>query len=164
MNRKSTLALLALFTLSTPALAAGIGIKAKAAQSQAQERIQTEVAQVAQSCGNATLTATIDWSAWSGYDYSTERMDGEKAARWTSGVINNIYNDMINLCTKHEYASAYKAELSKITTINFSGHADFAVRDTAFKLSEDGTVLNVTLNGNGAYNSKFANFLEAVWE
>lgn len=143
--------------------AAGVGLKVKANQMVSEDMIVTEVSKVQKQCGNASLKATVDWSAWANYDYKADRLNPENTARFVGPLVNNIYDDMVNLCTKIEHAELYKSEFSKITTINFSGHQDIKERDTQFSLSDDGKTLNIKLIGNAAYNSKNADLLQDVW-
>ncbi|UTV27599.1 hypothetical protein [Photobacterium atrarenae] len=139
------------------------GLKVKAKQLVSQDVVESEVARVQQKCGNAELKASIDWQAWSGYDYQEARVDPVNVAGWVGGQVNNIYDDMVALCTTIDHAELYKAEFSKLKKLNFSGQSKITERDTSFSLSPDGTELNIKLNGNGTYNSKFAKLLQDAW-
>lgn len=160
--RQVTLIVLAFVASST--VFAGVGLKVKAKQLVSQDVIETEVARVQRQCGNTALEATIDWSAWSKYDYKEARLNPENTAKFVGPLVNNIYNDMVNLCTKIEHAELYKAEFAKITKLSFTGQDSIKERDTFFTLSDDGKAMNIKLNGSGAYNSKFAETLQSAWD
>lgn len=161
MKYRHTALILLSMTLAGGANAAGLKVKAK--QLVSQDVIESDVARVQQECGNAELKASIDWQAWSEYDYQQARVDPVNVAGWVGGQVNNIYDDMVELCTTIEHAELYKAEFSKLKKLNFSGQSEITERDTSFSLSPDGTELNIQLNGNGTYNSKFAKLLQDAW-
>ncbi|MGR5148972.1 hypothetical protein ACQKP8_20785 [Photobacterium alginatilyticum] len=162
MKFHQTALFIAALTVSS-SVVAGVGLKVKAQQMVSEDVVVTEVARVQKGCGNVDLKATIDWSAWSEYDYKAERLNPENTARFVGGLVNTIYDDMVNLCTTIEHAELYKAEFGKITKLHFVGQESIKERDTHFSLSKDGKVMTIKLNGGAAYNTKFADTLQNVW-
>lgn len=159
--RHVTLLLMSLSVAGTAM--AGPGIKVKAKQMQSQEVIEQGVTRVQEQCGNTNLEASIDWKSWGEYNYKDARLNAEDVAGWVGGQVNNIYDDMVELCTTIEHSELYKAEFSKLKKLKFSGQTDINERDTSFSLSDDGTELSIQLNGNGTYNSKFGQLLQDTW-
>lgn len=142
---------------------ASASIEVKAKRMMTEGKAKSELARVVAACGNESLDTQFDWSAWDGYDFKSARLDEVKTTGWLGGLINYIYDDMVKLCTTTEHSALYKGEFSKVATIQFLGQESVKARKTAFALSDDGTVLNVSLNPNAAYDSSTLKYMKSAW-
>lgn len=162
MKLKSLL-VLGLASCSMMSLSAQASIEVKAKRMLTENLMAENVAKVKQACGNPVLEANFDWSAWDSYDFSAARLDKVKTTGWLGGLVNYIYDDMVKLCTTTEHAALYKAEFAKVKKIQFAGHESVDAKKANFTLAEGGSVLNVALNPNAAYDSSTLDYLKQAW-
>jgi hypothetical protein len=134
------------------------GIKDKKAIKGSEKTIATATANVKAACGNAKLDAKIDWNNWEKYDYKKMNTTKQDVLRFTGGLAESVLNSMAKLCKDPDY----KAELAKITLLNFDGKKDQKSMYVAYKL--EGNKLAISLNADGVSSWKNANLLKAVWE
>ncbi|HAS8235694.1 TPA: hypothetical protein I7763_14050 [Vibrio vulnificus] len=160
MKASYWLGALVILTLSG---AANASIEIKAKRMLTEKTMTENMAKVQSACGNQTLQANIDWSAWDGYNFSEERLDPVKTTGWLGGLINYIYDDMVKLCTTTEHAELYKAEFQKVEKIQFAGQESIKARKSSFALADGGKVLNVSLNPNAAYDSSTLKYIKQAW-
>ncbi len=147
--------------LMTGPVFAGVEIQAK--RMMTEKVMVEELAKVKSACSNTTLRPVFDWSQWDSYDFKAERLDEVRTTGWIGGLINDIYDDMVELCTTTELAELYKTEFQRIETIQFAGHQSIKSRKSKFSLANDGKVLKVSLNPNAAYNSATLKFIKQAW-
>ncbi|WP_282177890.1 hypothetical protein [Vibrio nereis] len=162
MKLKSVL-VLGIASWSMMSLSAHASIEVKAKRMLTENVMAENVAKVKQACGNPVLDTNFDWSAWDNYDFAEARLDQVKTTGWLGGLINYIYDDMVKLCTTTEHAALYKAEFEKVKKIQFVGQESVKARKAEFALAEGGSVLNVALNPNAAYDSSTLKYLKQAW-
>ncbi len=163
MAIKSVTKVVAMTALLLASASASASIEVKAKRMMTEGKAQAEIGKVVAACSNESLDTQFDWSAWDGYDFKSARLDEVKTTGWLGGLINYIYDDMVKLCTTTDHAALYQAEFSKVTTLQFLGQESVKARKTAFALPDDGTVLNISLNPNAAYDSSTLKYMKAAW-
>lgn len=136
------------------------GIKDNKAKKEVAETLKSAVANVKSACGNASLAGDIDWANWDTYDYT--KLSGNKAKSEvilsTKFLVEALADDIAELCKDADY----KAELAKLTKLNFSGKKDQSSMYVDFKLN--GTTLNMQLNADAIGSWKNKDLLKKVWE
>jgi len=147
---------LVLVTLSINSFA---GIKDKKAMRASEGAVTAAIAGVMNACGNAALEAKIDWSAWDSYDYDKLGGDKVKILGYIASLATSVTDEMATLCKDADY----KAEIAKLTTLNFSGNKDQSYHYVDIAVEKEKT-LNVKLNADGVSSWKTADILKAAWD
>lgn len=143
--------------------AANASIEVKAKRMMTEKVMVEELAKVQAACANTAVSPTFDWSQWDTYNFKEERLDELKTTGWLGSLINNIYDDMVKLCTTTEHAELYKAEFQKVEKIQFAGQESIKANKSKFVLADGGKVLNVSLNPNAAYDSSTIKYIKQAW-
>lgn len=154
---------LGIASLSLVSVSAQASIEVKAKRMLTENTMTENVAKVQAACGNEALATNFDWAAWDDYDFAEARLDKVKTTGWLGSLINNIYDDMVKLCTTTEHAALYKEEFQKVQQIQFVGQDSVEARKAGFSLDDGGSVLNVALNPNAAYDSSTLKYLKQAW-
>jgi len=144
-------------SLSTSAMA---GVQEKKAKRELIEKTDKKLVKTQKACGSQTKVS-FDFKKYEAFMNANAEKLKTKHFAYTYAERNTsaMLYDLQSLCSDPDY----KAEISKLATINIMPNSSYDDRKSEFKLSADGKTLTAQLPTNPSVSSGYKSQIKAVW-